>query len=161
MGPLPFDELAEKFRELQQGAGEHLGKLRQAAETLAANFDPKKRERKQREAAAESSSAKPGSYSHRRGRVEREMKVHPIAAVSHTDRRQTGKVIARQQLVQEGVRGNRLQSVKSAALVIEKEEPVAEVSVQPWWSCLSLCKPQKSTEQLCLARGIEPDRSMA
>eukprot|EP00243_Klebsormidium_subtile_P002688 TRINITY_DN15463_c0_g1_i1.p1 TRINITY_DN15463_c0_g1~~TRINITY_DN15463_c0_g1_i1.p1 ORF type:complete len:199 (-),score=30.03 TRINITY_DN15463_c0_g1_i1:226-822(-) len=133
MGPPSFDELAEKFRELQQGAGEHLGKLRQAAEALATNFDPKKREQKRREAAAERSSlqlAKPGSDGHsghyRRGRVQGERKVHPIAAVSHTDQRQTRKVIAREQLVQESFRGDRLEAVKTAALVIEKDEPVAE-----------------------------------
>ncbi|GAQ86725.1 ALR family protein [Klebsormidium nitens] len=133
MGPNPFEELAEKFRELQQGAGEHLGKLRQAAEALAANFDPKKREQKRREAAAESSSQQFGRQSsnghsviHRRGHVQGPKKVHPIAAVSVTEKKHTSKVIAKQQLVQDSFRGGKLNAVNSAALVVEKDEPIAE-----------------------------------
>jgi hypothetical protein len=143
MGPSPLDELAEKFRGLQQGAGENLGRLRRAAEAFAAGFDQKKRENKSRVAAAEGHQehtqriTKPSSNKRlvpgRRGQTQASKMTQPVIAVSHTNNRRASEVIVTEHLMHKTTPGERLEAGGAiAAMVVVKKEEFAEV-------CTSSC----------------------
>lgn len=121
MGRSPLDELAERWRALQEGAGENLGRLKRAAETFAAGLDAKRKEERHREVQGEGRLRSFDEQDEAKVAVEHRVAMkqvrrgsrqgaHPIAAMSNTSRRVAGDVGLKERVLQEITPRERLEA---------------------------------------------------